>query len=120
MSEELPSRNQCSGGGSQPKMALSGSMKVLSWNCRGLESLSTISQLKEELRIYLPDLVFLCETKNKKSFVQGVYKKLKSIPRWEIVKPISLSGGLLLGYSDKVVVKQIVAHSLCFEVEFEE
>lgn len=34
--------------------------------------------------------------------------------------PRGFSGGLLLGWSDKVVVTQIVANDFCFELEFED
>lgn len=80
--------------------------------------LSTISQLKEELRIHLPDMVFLCETKNKNGFVQAVCKKLREITNWKIVGPRGLSGGMVLGYSDHIVVQQIISNDFCFEVEF--
>lgn len=40
-------------------------MKLLSWNCRGLEVPSTISQLKDTVSLYLPDITFICETKQK-------------------------------------------------------
>lgn len=95
-------------------------MKIFSWNCRGLEKLSTISQLKEEIRINLPDFIFLCETKNKIEFIQAVCKKIKRMVRWEIVAPRDLSEGLLLGCSDQIIVKQNVPTDFCIEVEFKE
>lgn len=45
--------------GSQPKKALSESIKLLYWNYRGLRGPSTIAQLNESLRSYLPVVVFL-------------------------------------------------------------
>lgn len=66
-------------------MAPNGSMKICSWNCGGLRGPSTIPQLKEELGLHLLALVFLCETKNKKQFVQTVCRKLKGIRNWEMV-----------------------------------
>lgn len=87
------------------------SIKLCSWNCRGLGGPSTISQLKEELRIHQPDIVFLYETKKKKGFVQSVCKKLKYQSRSLVVDPSGLSGGLLLCWSNKIVVKQILANN---------
>lgn len=83
-----------------------------------MEGASTIFQLKEELRIQLLDLVFLCETKNKKSFVKLLCKKLKGITSWEIVEPRGFSGGLLLGWSDKITVRQVISTDFYFEVQF--
>lgn len=94
-------------------------MRVCSWNCRCLGGPSTISQLKEELRFYLSDLVFLCETKKKKAFVQTVFKKLKGIVGYKIVDPKGLSGGLALGWSANISVKQVVKTDFCVEVEIE-
>lgn len=63
-------------------------------------------------------LNFFCETKNKNAFVQTVCRKLKRITSWKTVEPRGFCGGLLLGWSDKVVVKQVVSADFCFEVEF--
>jgi exonuclease III len=37
-------------------------MKIISWNCRGLGSPRTIPSLKYLVRVYKPDILFLCET----------------------------------------------------------
>ena len=93
-------------------------MKIFSWNRRGLGGASTIVQLKEELKIHLPDLVFLCETKNKKDFVSKVCADLRSFVRWEVVNPVGLSGDLVLGCSDRIIVNQVITTCFCFEIEF--
>lgn len=93
-------------------------MKIISWNFRGLGGPFTISQLKEKPRIHLPDMVFLCETKNKNGFVQGVSKKIWGITNWEVVDPRGLSGRMVLGYFDQIAVQQIISNDFCFEVEF--
>lgn len=79
-------------------MVPSGSMRILAWNRRGLGGPSTISQVKESLRLYLPEMIFLSETKQKKGCVSTIYKKLKWKDRWECVEPIGKSGGLLVGW----------------------
>lgn len=61
----------------QQKMAPNPLKKICTWNYRGLGGPSTISQLKEELRLHLLDFVFLCETNKKVSFVQTICKTLK-------------------------------------------
>lgn len=72
-------------------------MKIMAWNCRELGSPSIISQLKESLRLFKPELVFLCETKRRKGFVGSVCRKLGWGDRWYEVDPEGRSGGLLLG-----------------------
>jgi len=37
-------------------------MKIISWNCRGLCSPRAIPKLKYPVRVYKPDVLFLCET----------------------------------------------------------
>lgn len=81
--------------------------------------LSTISQLKEELGIHLPDLLFLCETKKQISFVQVVCQKLRGLNNWEFVEPRGFSEGLALGWSDNIIVKQLLTTEFNFEIEFE-
>lgn len=49
----------------------------------GLGGPSTIPQLKESLRLYLPDLMFIYETKQESGFVSIVCKNLRYGKRWE-------------------------------------
>lgn len=37
-------------------------MKIISWNCRGLGSPRTIPSLKYLVRVYKPNILFICET----------------------------------------------------------
>lgn len=50
-------------------------MRIMSWNYRRLGNPSTIPELKESLRLFKPELVFICETKRRKGFVGTVCKK---------------------------------------------
>lgn len=94
-------------------------MRVMSWNCRGLGSPSTVPQLKESLRLFRPELIFLCETKRKHGFVGTVCKKIGWDDRWYAVEPRGRSGGLLLEWNSEVIIYQIISSSFCIEVEFE-
>lgn len=94
-------------------------MRLLSWNCRGLGEASTISQLKESQRLYLPDMTFVCETKQKSSFVKTVCRKLKCKENWEVVDPIGKKGGLLLFWGDNISVCRIEKREFSIEVEVE-
>lgn len=55
----------------------------------------------------------------KTTFVHSICKKLPRLVQWEIVAPNGLSGGLLIGWSDRVIVKQVIPSNFCFEIEFE-
>lgn len=94
-------------------------MKILSWNCRGLGSSSTISQLKESLRLLKPELTFICETKRRREFVSKVCSQLGWEDRWFSVDPMGKSGGLLVGWGNGVTIYQIQHTSFSFEIEFE-
>lgn len=93
-------------------------MKILTWNYRGLGEPSTISQLKESIKLYLPDITFVCETKQKKRFVNIVCKSLKVIKE-EVVDPIGRKGGLLLFWGEEVIVSQIIKFDFCVEMKIE-
>lgn len=103
----------------QPKMAPSRSMRLLAWNCWGLGDPSTISQLKESVRLYLPNITFISETKQKNRFVNTVCRMLKCKDRWEVDDPIGKRGGLLIFWEVNVRICQIVKSDLCIKVECE-
>lgn len=88
-------------------------MKVLAWNCRGLSGTSIVSQLKESLRLFEPELTFLSETKRKRGFVSTVCKQVGWGDRWHVVNPLGMSGGLLVGWTEQVTVHQVRDSSFC-------
>lgn len=94
-------------------------MKILAWNCRGLGGPPTVSQLRESLRFFKPELAFFCETKRRKGFVGIVCKRMRWRDRWYAVEPNGKSGGLLLGWDEGVTVHQVRNSSFYIELEFE-
>lgn len=97
-------------------MAANDSMRILTWNCRGLGGPSTISQLKESIRLNSPDLVFVCETKQPKKFVETVCRKLKFGNKCETYEPVGRKDGLLVAWRQGVDVKQIWKSKFCMEM----
>lgn len=91
-------------------------MRLLSWNCRGLGGAFTISQLKESQRINLLDMVFMCKTKQKASFINTVSRKMKCKKNWEVVEPVLKSGGLFLLWGDNLTVSKIKKRSLVWKL----
>lgn len=92
-------------------------MRILSWNCRGLGGTSTVSQLRASLRLNLPDIIFLCETKQPCSFVAKVISKLHFNDRWDTVEPDGRKGGMLVAWTQNVEVKQIRKNNFCIEMQ---
>ncbi|GER52284.1 non-LTR reverse transcriptase [Striga asiatica] len=92
-------------------------MKMILWNCRGLGGPSTVSQLKDSIRIHHPNFMFLSELKKQKDFVKTICVKLGYKDRLVAVDPIGISGGLVLLWDSSQNIIQIIQHSFCFEVE---
>lgn len=87
-------------------------MRIISWNCRGLRGSSTISQLKESIRLYLPDLLFICETKQKCGFVKTVCRNLRLGKRWDVVEP----EGKRVVWGENFQIKRIIKRDFCVEL----
>lgn len=68
----------------------------MAWNCRELGGPSTISKLKEFIRLNLPNIIFLSETKQKMGFVKTVCKILKCRKRWETIELVGRSEGMFV------------------------
>lgn len=88
----------------------------MAWNYRGLGGPFTISQLKDSIRLTLPDEILLCETKQSTSFLGTVCKKLKYENRWEVNEPIGKKGGMLVAWNKSVKVKEIRKTTFSLEV----
>lgn len=78
-------------------------MKLLSWNCWRHGGTSTIAQLKESSKLYLPDVAFLCETKQATAFVEKTVKKLNFKDKWLMNEPDFRKVGILITWSSKQV-----------------
>ncbi|GER44450.1 hypothetical protein STAS_21352 [Striga asiatica] len=93
-------------------------MKTILWNCRGLGGPSTVSQLKDAIRIHLPCFISISETKRNKFFTNTVFKKLGFADRRYTVEPEGSSGGLLLMWNTEVEILQILSSNYCIQVVF--
>lgn len=100
-------------------MAPTGQMKILSWNCRVLGGPSTIPQLKESIRLNLPEVLFICETKQSWNFAQTVCKNLRFGNIWDTVEPVGKSGGLLVAWKEEIQIRSIIKNDFCYEIQIQ-
>lgn len=100
-------------------MTPSDRMRLMAWNCRGMGGTSTISQLNESIRVHLPELVFICETKQSRGSMGIVSKRLKFENIWEVRDPIGKKEGMLIAWKDSVHIKSFWRNDFCIEVQLE-
>ena len=51
-------------------------MRILSWNCQGLGNTPTVRHLQEIHGQYLPEIIFLSETKSGRRYMESIVEKL--------------------------------------------
>ncbi|XP_071912962.1 uncharacterized protein [Coffea arabica] len=85
------------------------------WNCRGVGSPLTVPQLREVIRLHSPSLVFLSETKKKKSFLNSVKQWIK-FDNVFVVDPVGLAGGLAVLWKQELKVKKVLFTSFTIEL----
>ncbi|XP_071905925.1 uncharacterized protein [Coffea arabica] len=90
-------------------------MRALVWNCRGAGSPLTIPQLKELVQVHSPSLIFLSETKKKKSFINCVKQWVK-FDELFVVDPVGIAGGLAVIWKKDIQVKSILFTSFTIEL----
>ncbi|XP_042942912.1 uncharacterized protein LOC122277098 [Carya illinoinensis] len=81
-------------------------MSVLVWNCRGLGNPRTLSVLRNLTKDKWPNLVFLVETKSRKSRLEEVRRSLK-LEGCFAVDCVGMSGGIALLWRETWQVKII-------------
>ena len=75
-------------------------MRVLSWNCRGVESKWTINYLREIWHKHKPYFLFLSETKQELEFAQD-FQSHFGYDNLVTVDPVWRSGELALFYNNE-------------------
>ncbi|CAA7029125.1 unnamed protein product [Microthlaspi erraticum] len=72
----------------------------------GVGNTPTVRHLREVHGRYFPEVTFLCETKNRRKYMEGIVEQLGYFDL-HTVEPIGKSGGLALMWKDSVSVKII-------------
>ncbi|KAL3534569.1 hypothetical protein ACH5RR_003030 [Cinchona calisaya] len=91
-------------------------MKVMVWNCQGMESPLTVPQLKENVLLLFPDLIFLYETKNTKQTLDTARKKI-NFDNVFVVDACRKASDMAVFWNRNLSVKTIF--STCFTIEVE-
>ena len=91
-------------------------MKTLSWNCREIGDDLTVQRLKEMHQKHRPKILFLSETKNRKSLLQNLQVDL-GYDQLFIVEPIGQSVGLALFLMDDLQVNILLSNNRMIDVE---
>ncbi|XP_071917167.1 uncharacterized protein [Coffea arabica] len=94
-------------------------MKAVVWNCRGVESPLTVPQLREVVRLYSPSLVFLSDTKKKKSYLNSVMQWIR-FDKVFVVDLVGRAGGLAVIWKQELRVKRVLLTSFTIELLIED
>ena len=92
-------------------------MRVLSWNCRGLDNPFAVLQCQKKAKEYSPNILFLMETKLDIGKGLDVLRKCDFLNGWEVLRE-GLSRGLLLGWSpeQKLTIQYSSRHMIHSEI----
>ncbi|XP_071915285.1 uncharacterized protein [Coffea arabica] len=90
-------------------------MRAVVWNCRGVGSPLTVPQLKESIKLHSPSLVFLAETKKKKSFLNTVKQRIQ-FDHLFVVDPVGLASGLAVLWKKELLDKKVLFSSFTIEL----
>ncbi|XP_071933546.1 uncharacterized protein [Coffea arabica] len=103
-------------------------MRAVVWNCRDAGSPLTVFQMEEVVRLHSPEIIFLAETKNKKTVMNKIKRTLKYDSLF-VVDPIGdmndiLSseekwGGRLRSESSFRVFRNFVNDNQLIDIDFE-
>ncbi|XP_054820613.1 uncharacterized protein LOC129319527 [Prosopis cineraria] len=78
-------------------------MICFSWNCQGLGASLTVKTLKEEVKKNKPQIVFLMETKQNRSYLERISRRCGFDEYW-YVDPVGRSGGLALWWCEGIFI----------------
>lgn len=77
-------------------------MSIISWNCRGFSSSSTVKELKEVSRKVKPHIVFLKETKVCSRRMERVRRRSFDFEKSMYVDPVGIGGGIVVWWRAEV------------------
>ncbi|KAM2888624.1 hypothetical protein FF1_012328 [Malus domestica] len=91
-------------------------MKLITWNCQGIEGDLTVDNLLEQNRLHTLDIVILLETKNKSKNYEHLKRSL-GIEYLFTVDPKTIGGGLCVFWRDKSMIMSLRSEKFVIEVK---
>ncbi|XP_071926179.1 uncharacterized protein [Coffea arabica] len=85
------------------------------WNCQGVGSPLTIPQLRKACNLLSPQMVFLCETKNRKQFMEKIRRQLR-FDKGVVVASMNKAVGMTVMWSSEVKVLEVRTTAFIMEV----
>jgi exonuclease III len=79
-------------------------MRTLGWNCRGICNASTVRALKALIKVYRPEIIFLCETKAGEDRMEEVKRAIGYSGKFT-VSARGKSGGICMLWSNTIELK---------------
>ncbi|XP_071905749.1 uncharacterized protein [Coffea arabica] len=94
-------------------------MRVLVWNCQGVGSPLTIPHLREVINLSSPNILFLCETKNRSKYMEKV-KNILKFDEAVIVESMNRAGGMALFWKEEIKIKQVLRSAFTKKAQVED
>lgn len=91
-------------------------MRTTSWNCQGVGNTLTVRHLRDIYGQYIPEVVFLNETKNGRDYLENLCSNMRYFNLWT-VDPVGIGGGLALLWKEEVKVFVLSSNSRMIDTQ---
>ncbi|XP_071925834.1 uncharacterized protein [Coffea arabica] len=93
-------------------------MRVVVWNCQGVGSPLTVPQLREVNHLSSPNIFFLSETKNMKTVIDRIARRLR-LDNNVSVEAMNRTGGMALLWTKDTQIVEVVTTAFTIEAKIE-
>ena len=93
-------------------------MRVVVWNCQGVGSPLTVPQLREVNNLSSPNIFFLSETKNRKTAIERITRRLR-LENNVTVEAMNRAGGMALLWTKDTQIVEVATTAFTIEAKIE-
>ena len=93
-------------------------MRVVVWNCQGVGSPLTVPQLREVNHLSSPNIFFLSETKNRKTVIDRIARRLR-LDNNVSVEAMNRAGGMALLWTKDTQIVEVATTAFTIEAKIE-
>ncbi|XP_027067675.1 uncharacterized protein [Coffea arabica] len=93
-------------------------MRIVVWNCQGVGSPLTVPQLREVNNLSSPSIFFLSETKNRKSVIDRIARRLR-LDNNVTVEAMNRAGGMALLWTKDTQIVEVTTTAFTIEAKIE-